>query len=975
MSKELEKNYDPQKYEDSIYKKWEESGFFNPDVCIAKNICESDADTFTVALPPPNITDKLHMGHVVMIAVTDILVRYYRMRGRRTLWIPGTDHAAIATQNVVEKKLLAEENKTRHDLGRVEFLARMQEFISQTQATIIHQLKKTGGSLDWTREAFTLDERRQTAVKKMFIDMYKDEVIYRGYRIVNWCPRCQSTLADDEVEHYEQDAKFYTFRYAKDAPFAISTTRPETKLGDTGVAVNPEDKRYQSLIGKTYNIDFCGVKLNLKIVADSGIDMKFGTGAVGVTPAHSLIDYEIAQKNDLPVKKVINEDGKMADDLNNFSGLSVIEARELVVELLKNNGLLEKEEDIKNNLSVCYRCHTAIEPLTSRQWFIGVDKKLKRLGNQSLKERAIAVAKENQLKFMPERFTKRYLDWMENLHDWCVSRQIWFGHRIPVYYDIFDQENLDGFLYLKKDSLNIDIEKCKSLASTDKSMSFITNIVPGKNSQNDIIVTAFNFSFANALVKNGVIKRGDLIKSIDYVEVGKCKKWEVFSDEKKIGDSYVQDPDTLDTWFSSGMWTFTTLGWPLKAGRAGESGSKNDLANYHPMQFMETGYEILTLWVSRMVMMSLFALDEIPFENVYLHGMVLDKHGKKMSKSKGNGIDPLDMISKYGTDATRLSLIVGSTPGNDMKLSEEKIAYFRNFTNKLWNIARFVFSIAGETRLGDSPELQAKTLADKWILELLSQVESEVTKKIESYDFSGAAEALKKFTWDEFADWYLEIAKIEGRKEDMLVFVLKKLLILWHPFMPFVTEAIWQEMNNERFLMVTQWPVQDSSLKTKPAKKILPEMEIIKNIVSALRNLRANCKISPAKKLRAVIYTENSVQLLKNNLELIKGLRTGVTEIEIAKKGEKISKAAYASVSACEIYIPLEGVIDLKKEEEKIKKQAEDLNRLIKGLEKKLDNADFVQRAPKDVVQDQVDKLELYQTEAKQLKNQLKYLK
>jgi len=809
MNNEPPKAYNPQEYEDSIYKKWEDSGFFNPDVCVDKGICEKDAETYTIVLPPPNITDKLHLGHVVMVAISDILIRYNRMNGKRALWIPGTDHAAIATQNVVEKKILKEEKKSRHDLGREKFLAEVNKFVKETQATIIHQLKKTGASLDWSREAFTLDKQRQEAVKQMFVDMYEAGAIYQGHRIVNWCPRCQSTLADDEVEHKEQDAKFYTFKYSKDFPFAISTTRPETKLGDTAVAVNPDDERYKKYIGQELEVNFCGTPLKLKIITDENVDREFGTGALGVTPAHSMVDYEMAQKNNLEIKKVIDEQGKMVEGLGEFSSKRVKEARKIIVEKLAEQGLLEKEEDIKNNLSTCYRCDTAIEPLTSKQWFVGVDKKLKKLGNKSLKEKAIEVAKKGEIKFVPERFTKRYLDWMENLHDWCISRQIWFGHQIPVWYRP------------KADPPRAD--------------------------------------------------KGDEI----YVGT-----------EKPEGAGWKQDEDVLDTWFSSGMWTFSTLGYPKQT---------EDLKTYHPTQVLETGYEIITLWVSRMIMMSLFAVDQIPFENVYLHGMVLDAKGKKMSKSKGNGIDPLEMIAKYGTDAVRMALIVGNTPGNDMKMSEQKIAEFRNFANKLWNIARFVLQNSEQqivnSEKGISIDKTKLSFADQWILSRLDHLiysftDEEGENYLSNFKFSQAGEILRDFTWNDFADWYLEISKFEktSEKNKILIKVLKDLLKLWHPFMPFVTEAIWQEMGHEKLLMVEKWPKRNSFFNSD----ISINFDLIRDVIKTIRNLKSEAGIPPKEKIKAVIYVGDKVELIESQAELIKNLRTGVEEVEVEVGKDKI---------------------------------------------------------------------------------------
>ncbi|MBU4347650.1 valine--tRNA ligase [Patescibacteria group bacterium] len=958
MNKELPKAYDPTQYEDGIYKKWEKSGFFNPD-----NLdLPENAPSYTIVLPPPNITDKLHLGHSSMLAIEDLLIRYHRMKGYRALWLPGTDHAAIATQNVVEKKLLKEEGKTRHDLGREKFLERVWEFLKETQSIILRQTRKMGASLDWSREAFTLDKQREKAVKKMFIDMYEAGVIYRGERIVNWCPRCRSTLADDEVEYKDQKAKLYTFKYSYDFPFAISTTRPETKLGDTAVAVNPKDKRYKKYIGKIYEVDFAGVKLKMKIIADRHVEMDFGTGALGVTPAHSMADWQMAEANDLEIIKVIGEDGKINNNFLEYSGKTVEQARDMIVKKLRKNNLLEKEEELKNNLSVCYRCNAPVEPLPSKQWFVNVNKKLKRFNGKSLKEKAIEAAKNKEIKFIPEKFEKRYLDWMENLHDWCISRQIWFGHRIPVWY-------CHGTCNIKHE----------------------TNI----------------------------------IVSIDNPK--QCPK----CGSKNL----IQDEDTLYTWFSSGMWTFSTLGWPDNFKNGKKSG---DLARFYPTQVLETGYEILTLWVSRMIMMSLFALREIPFENVYLHGMVLDKYGKKMSKSKGNGIDPLDVIEKFGTDAVRLSLVIGNTPGNDLRLSEEKIAGFRNFTNKLWNIGRYILQSchsdpakAGEESqvkkkniahprsfVAIAPQNDKATLADEWILNKLNKLIKDTSDDLDNYRFSQAGEGLREFTWSDFADWHLEASKFEKSeaKQQVLLMVLENLLKLWHPFMPFVTEKIWGEMGKENLLMVEPWPISAGSIVPKGCGAGLQSVdgslqkgstasrnamrgdygagrvrgdygagrdpspaaqddnfEIIKNIIIAIRNARAENKIEPGRKIKAVIYGGKNAKLIKSQEHLIKNLRTGIKELDIQQKGKKIKDAIPVTVADIEIY--LIGAVDEEKEKIRIKKERENLEKLIINAEKKLADKEFIKKAPARIVKQEKDKLKLWQEELAKLKGQLSGLK
>jgi valyl-tRNA synthetase len=865
MAKEMDKTYDSAQWEDKIYEIWEKSGYFNPD-----NLnLEENAPNYTIVLPPPNITAKLHLGHASTIAIEDLFIRYHRMKGFRALWIPGTDHAAIATQNVVEKKILNEEGKTRHDLGRDEFLNRVWLFLKETQGIILDQTKKMGASIDWSRTAFTLDEQRQKAVKKMFIDMYNEGIIYRGERIVNWCPRCKSTLADDEVEYKEQKAGFYTFKYDKDFPIEISTTRPETKLGDTAVAVNPKDKRYERYIGKTIKANFCGQELNLKIITDHNVDMEFGTGALGVTPAHSMIDWQMAQKNNLESIKVINEDGLIHPGFNKFSGKKALEARQMIIEELKNEGLISEEKEIDNNLSVCYRCGTAIEPIPSKQWFVNVDKKIEKLGNKSLKEKAIEVAQTGKIEFIPERFSKRYLDWMENLHDWCISRQIWFGHQIPAWH---------------KD---------------------------------------------------------------DEVYVG---------ENKPEGDDWEQDPDTLDTWFSSGMWTFSTLGWPDNFPKEKKEG---DLKKYHPTQMLETGYEIITLWVSRMIMMSFFALNEIPFEKVYLHGMVLDKDGKKMSKSKGNGIDPIDIINQFGTDSLRLSLLLGNTPGNDMRISEEKISSSRNFINKLWNISRFI--ISNSQSFDDNYNEDKLNLSDKWLLNRLNQTIKTVNQNIADYKFSLAGEDLKNFTWNDLADWYLEAKKFEkdDNNEKILMFVLKSVLKLWHPFIPFVTEVIWQELNEKKLLMINKWPVENNiNFETEESN-----FELIKEIITSIRNARSANKLEPAQKVQAIIIAGEKEEIIKNQEHLIKSLKTGVEDIEYSNDRQEIPEKNTVLISIGDIEIYLLGAIDEEKEKIRLAKEKENLEKMIAMLEKKLSNKEFVENAPEQIVNNEKEKLEKYKTE------------
>ncbi|TAN32647.1 valine--tRNA ligase [Patescibacteria group bacterium] len=897
--KELPKAYEPRKYEDKIYERWEKSGLFNPDVCVEKGVADKKAKPFSIVLPPPNVTGTLHLGQALMLSVQDLLVRYHRMKSDKTLWVPGTDHAAIATQTKVEKLLIQQGVKDpRAELGREKFLKEVNKFAQESHDIIVNQCRKMGASLDWTREAFTLDEQRNLAVRTMFKMMYDDGLIYRGHRIVNWCPRCHSTLADDEVEYKAQAGKLYTFRYADDFPFAISTTRPETKLGDTAVAVNPNDERYKKYIGKVFEVKkFAGgPDLKIKVIASEDVDTDFGTGALGVTPAHSFADYEMAQKNKLLVIKVIDEDGKITKEAGkHYKGFTVLEARARVLENLRELNLLEKEEDVSNNLSVCYRCESPVEPIPSKQWFIDVNKKF-RIKNEELRIKGLKVnsevtlkqlmsvaVKNGQIEIIPDRFNKTYFHWIDNLRDWCISRQIWYGHQIPVWY--------------KGEEIFVDVEAPK-------------------------------------------------------------------------GDGWAQDPDTLDTWFSSGLWTFSTLGWPDKT---------DDLKNFHPTSVMETGYDILFFWVARMILMTTYALGDIPFEKVYLHGLVRDEQGRKMSKSLGNAIDPLDMIREYGADAVRLSLLIGTSPGNDMKLSVEKIAGFRNFTNKLWNICRFMLMNIGKdvilTPTQSGEESLSKTLADKWILNRLRAVINIVTENIEKFNFSYAGERLRDFTWGDLADWYLEVAKIEGDKSEILNYILSVILRLWHPFMPFVTEQIWQDIyGKEKMLMVEKWPEKIKSLVDSSLIG-MTDFDYARNIIFQLRSLRAEYKIEPTKKINVAISAGAKEQILKDNKEMIVKMAK-IDNLIIGKEVKKpINAVTFFEPPCVTVFMDLAGSVDLVKEKERLKKEIEQTEKYVEIQKKKLANKEFVANAPAEIVEKEQQKLSECEAKLGKLKNQLKSLK
>ncbi len=713
------KPYNPAAVEDAIYAIWEKSGFFNPDTLPARN---QKGEPFSIVLPPPNVTGTLHSGHALTIAIEDIMVRYARMKGKKTLWIPGTDHAAIATQAKVEKELEKKEGKRRRDLGREEFLKRVEAFAAESHDTIVNQVRKIGASVDWSREAFTLDEKRSKGVRIAFKKMYDDGLIYRGFRVVNWDPKGQTTISDDEIVYETRTAKLYTFKYSKDIPISISTTRPETKLGDTAIAVHPDDARYAQYVGKEFSADFAGETITLKVIADQSVDPAFGTGALGVTPAHSMIDWEMAQKHGLTLKPVINEFAKMTVGAEGIKDKKTTEAREAVVAWLKTSGLLEKEEDIQQNVSTAERSGAIVEPLPKLQWFIGVNKEFTRNGKKTtLKSLMLEAVSSGNVKMIPDRFEGIYTHWIGNLRDWCISRQLWYGHQVPVWY--------------KGEEIYCGTEAPK-------------------------------------------------------------------------GDGWIQDEDTLDTWFSSGLWTFSTLGWPDEKEFAAHR-------QYHPTTMLETGRDIIFFWVARMILMSTYLLGEVPFKNVYFHGLVLDGQGKKMSKSLGNFVDPLEMVAKYGADAYRMALIIGVGPGSDSKLADDKIKAYKLFSNKLWNVARFVLSSTEKTAY--DPDFHEWTDGDNAHLNVLNSLLYEIRREMDEYKFYLVAEKLYHYVWHEFADKILEESKsilagddavASGSRAQFLLHALIVILKALHPFMPFVTEEIWSDMplKPKTLLMVEDWP-------------------------------------------------------------------------------------------------------------------------------------------------------------------------
>ena len=891
----MSKAYNPQEFEDKIYEKWEKSGFFNPDNLEKAGDRFWNAEPFSIAMPPPNVTAELHLGSALFITLQDIMTRHARMRGRKALWLPGTDHAAIATQNVVERKILEEEKKTRTDLGREQLLRRIEEFVSHTQGRIQNQIRKMGSSCDWTREKFTLSPELSLAVRTAFKKMHDAGLIYRGERMVNWCPRCGSTLADDEVSFKQAKGHMFYLRYpVKDSEdyLVVATNRPETMLGDTGVAVNPGDSRYKKYVGKIIMLPL--LNREVPVIADDHIDKAFGTGAMKVTPGHDHNDFEIAKRHGLEMIHLYTADGKIdaqeaADHgFDDYAGLTKEDALNRIVQELHEKEFIEKTEEIEHRVGTCYRCGTVVEPVVSKQWFVNVNaefkienkefsKNLRLPEKTTLKEMMTAAVKSGAIKIVPKHFEKIYFEWMKNLRDWTISRQIWYGHRIPVWY-------------------------CPDCTET------IVAVEPPAS----------------------------------------CTKCQ--------GANLKQDEDTLDTWFSSGLWTFSTLGWPQET---------SDLKTYHPTVVLETAYDILFFWVARMVLMTRFLLNDIPFKTVYLHGLVRDIEGKKMSKSSGNRIDPLDIQAKYGTDALRLSLVLGNTPGNDMKFSEIKVEAGRNFVNKLWNISRFILSTPPLKVRGGGGGLS--TLADHWILDRLDETVAAVNRHFENSQYGQAAEELQRFTWDDLADWYLEIAKIEGNKKEVLDVLLVNILKLWHPFIPFVTEHIWSQMAKS-LLMVDDYPHVPEKIEKFAAR---PLFEAMRELVTGLRNLRAEYRLGSTPIYSSYLEIPKDLEWIKDHTPVIEKLTRTKLNFAVMDHAHKMPYFLWEGVR---IYLVIPN-FDSKKEAALTEKQLKEAESYVKKISTQVKNKGFLKKAPKEIVEKMQADLSAAETKVKTLKAKVKQLK
>ncbi len=880
MIENLAKTYNPKDFEDRIYKFWMDSGYFRAEVNEAKK-------PFTIMMPPPNVTGNLHMGHALNNTIQDILIRWKRMEGYEALWQPGTDHASISTEaKVVEK--IKKEGKTKEQLGREKFLEEAWAWTEKYGGNINNQLKKLGVSCDWERERFTLDEGLSYAVEEVFIRLYNKGLIYRGNRIINWCPNCKTAISDAEVEHEETEGNLWYIRYPikdEDRFITIATTRPETMLGDLAVAVNPEDDRYKDLIGKLAILPL--VNREIPIIADEYVDMEFGTGAVKITPSHDPNDFEVGARHNLGQLRIMNDDGTINENGGVYEGLDRYKARKRIVEDLKAQGYLIEEKKHLHSVGHCERCKTVVEPIISKQWFVKME---------PLAKPALDAYREGKLRFIPERFGKIYVHWLENIKDWCISRQLWWGHRLPVYY------------CSDCDEIMVSREKPESCT--------------------------------------------------------KCGSKNIY-----------QDPDTLDTWFSSALWPFSTLGWPEET---------EDLKYFFPTDVLVTGYDIIFFWVIRMVFSSLEQTGEVPFKDVFLTGLVRDSLGRKMSKSLGNGIDPLDVINEYGADALRFTLVTGNTPGNDMRFYMERVEANRNFANKLWNATRFVLMNLDERVATEKIDKNLLEEEDKWIISRINTVIREVTTNLEKYELGIAAQNIYDFIWDEYCDWYIEMVKprlygdnTESKEtaQKVLLYVLDKILKLLHPFMPFITEEIWSHIpDREKPLIISDWPVYKVEDENIEAER---KMNFVMSAIKGIRNARQEMNIAPSKKATLIFVTqdEDVKELIDYGRRYFINLASADDILIKEDKADLGDNNLSVVLDRCEVFIPLKDLIDLKKEIERLEKEREKLEQELKRVRGKLSNEGFLKKAPQDVVEKEKEKLQKYESMMEKVLQRLSSLK
>ena len=879
METNLNKTYDPKEFESRLYDEWMEKGYFASKP-------NKDKKPFTIMMPPPNITGQLHMGHALDHTLQDVLIRWKRMQGCETLWLPGTDHASIATEVKVVERIKKEEGKTKYELGRDEFMKRAWAWKEEFGGKIENQLKKLGDSCDWDRQRFTMDQGCNDAVKEFFIKLYEEGHIYRGHRIINWCPNCKTTLSDAEVEHEDQPGNFYHVKYfLKDSDqfLEVATTRPETMLGDSGIAVNPNDERYADIVGKTAILPLVGREL--PIVADEYVDMEFGTGVVKMTPAHDPNDFEVGLRHNLEEINVMNEDGTMNDKCGKYAGMDRYECRKAIIDDLKEEGFLIKIKEHDHAVGTCYRCHTTIEPRLSEQWFVKMDK---------LAEPAIKILNDKELQFVPDKFDKTYLQWLENIRDWCISRQLWWGHQIPAYY----------------------CQEC-----------------------------------------------GEVVVAREMPE--KCPKCGC--------THFKQDEDVLDTWFSSALWPFSTLGWP---------NNTEELNYYYPTNVLVTGYDIIFFWVVRMAFEAMFCMNEKPFSHVLIHGLVRDSQGRKMSKSLGNGIDPLEIIDQFGADALRFTLITGNSPGNDMRFYMERVEFARNFANKLWNASRFVFMnwdeemMNGVTRSDVEANL---TLADKWIISRANNIVKDVTHNMDKFELGMALQKAYDFTWSEYCDWYIEMVKprlygddVEAKKAALytLTYVLETILKLLHPFIPFITEEIFDHLPTANgMIIVSEWPEfkeEDNMAKEEAMMDIM--MDGIRNV----RNVRSEMNVPPSKKAKVIMVpSEDKLEAVEAGKDYFKTLASA-SEVEVRADEAGIPEDAVSVViDGVKIFIPLDELVDFEKELERLNKEKAKLEGEIKRVNGKLSNQGFLAKAPQKLVDEEKAKKEKFEEMMKSVEERL----